>query len=61
MKALTYVAAGKFEFTDKPRPLIKEKTDAIVKVTLSSICSSDLHILHGSVPQARPGITVGHE
>lgn len=61
MKALTYVAAGKFEFTDKPRPLIKEKTDAIVKVTLSSICSSDLHILHGSVPQARRGITIGHE
>lgn len=61
MKALTYIAAGKFGFSDKPRPLIKEKTDAIVKVTLSSICSSDLHILHGSVTQARTGITVGHE
>lgn len=35
--------------------------DAIVKVTLSSICTSDLHIKHGSVPRAVPGITVGHE
>ena len=34
---------------------------AIVKVTLASICSSDLHIKHGSVPRAVPGITVGHE
>ncbi len=37
------------------------KEDAIVKVTLASICSSDLHIKHGSVPRAVPGITVGHE
>ena len=35
--------------------------DAIVKVTLASICSSDLHIKHGSVPRAVEGITVGHE
>ena len=38
-----------------------EQTDAIVRVTMSSICSSDLHIKHGSVPRAVPGITVGHE
>ena len=37
------------------------KKNAIVKVTLASICSSDLHIKHGSVPKAKPGITVGHE
>ena len=35
--------------------------DAVVKVTLASICSSDLHIKHGSVPRAVPGITAGHE
>ena len=35
--------------------------DAIVRVTLASICSSDLHIKHGAVPRAVPGITVGHE
>ena len=38
-----------------------QERDAIVKVTLASICSSDLHIKHGSVPRAVPGITVGHE
>lgn len=47
--------------TDKPKPKIQEPTDAIVRVTLGSICSSDLHIKHGSVPRAVPGITVGHE
>lgn len=46
---------------DKPKPTIIEPTDAIVRVTLGSICSSDLHIKHGSVPRAVPGITVGHE
>lgn len=39
----------------------KHERDAIVKVTLTSICSSDLHIKHGSVPRAVEGITVGHE
>ena len=47
--------------TDKPRPSIQSPTDAIVRVTLGSICTSDLHIKHGSVPRAVPGITVGHE
>lgn len=61
MKALTYISHGHFELIEKPRPVISDPKDAIVKVTLSSICSSDLHILHGSVPQARCGITVGHE
>lgn len=61
MKALTYTAAGRFELTEKPTPAIVDPKDAVVRVTLSSICSSDLHILHGAVPQARVGITVGHE
>lgn len=61
MKAFTYIEHGKFAMTDKPKPTILEPTDAIVKVTLSSICSSDLHIKHGSVPRAVLGITVGHE
>lgn len=61
MKAFTYIEHGKFAMTDKPKPTILKPTDAIVRVTLSSICSSDLHIKHGSVPKAVPGITVGHE
>ena len=46
---------------EKPKPTLIETTDAIVRVTMSSICTSDLHIKHGSVPRAVPGITVGHE
>lgn len=61
MKAYTYTDTGKFELLDKPVPSLQEPTDAIVKVTLSSICTSDLHIKHGSVPRAVKGITVGHE
>ena len=61
MKAYTYIEKGKFALTDKPKPKLKETTDAIVRVTLGSICTSDLHIKHGSVPRAVPGITVGHE
>ena len=61
MKAYTYVEKGHFEMMEKPRPTLQGPRDAIVRVTLSSICTSDLHIKHGSVPRAVPGITVGHE
>ena len=61
MKAYTYIEKGRFELLDKPKPEILDSKDAIVRVTLSSICSSDLHIKHGSVPRAVPGVTVGHE
>ncbi len=61
MIAYTYKEHGKFELADKPKPEIIDSRDAVVRVTLSSICSSDLHIKHGSVPRAVPGITVGHE
>lgn len=61
MLAYTYVEKGKFALMEKPRPRLMEAGDALVRVTLASICTSDLHILHGSVPRAVPGITVGHE
>lgn len=61
MKAYTYIEKGRFELLDKPKPELQDAKDAIVRVTMSSICSSDLHIKHGSVPRAVPGITVGHE
>ena len=61
MKALTYIEQGRFALTEKPKPQITDPKDAIVRVTLGSICTSDLHIKHGSVPKAVPGITVGHE
>ena len=61
MLTYTYISKGKFELTEKPKPTLLHERDAIVRVTLASICSSDLHIRHGSVPRAVEGITVGHE
>lgn len=61
MLAYTYKEQGKFVLEDKNKPVLLDETDAIVRVTLASICSSDLHIKHGAVPRAVPGVTVGHE
>ncbi len=61
MLAYTYIEKGKFELREKPKPELQNEKDAIVKITLASICTSDLHIKHGSVPRAVPGVTVGHE
>ena len=44
MLAYTYIKQGKFELIEKPKPELKDTRDAIVRVTLSSICTSDLHI-----------------
>lgn len=61
MLAYTYMGRGDFRLQEKPVPQLQDPRDAIVRVTLGSICTSDLHIKHGSVPRAVPGITVGHE
>lgn len=61
MLAYTYLEPGKFALKEKPVPVLQDERDALVRVTLASICTSDLHIKHGSVPRAVPGITVGHE
>ena len=61
MLTYTYIEKGKFALVEKPKPALTEPSDAVVRVTMSSICTSDLHIKHGSVPRAVPGITVGHE
>lgn len=61
MLTYTYKSKGNFCLVEKQKPKILNERDAIVKVTLASICSSDLHIKHGSVPKAVEGITVGHE
>lgn len=61
MKALVYKKNGKIELCEKPVPEIQDANDAIVKVTLSTICTSDLHIIHGAVPSAKEGVTLGHE
>lgn len=61
MLAYTHQKPGLFELIEKDKPQLIDSKDAIVRVTMSSICSSDIHIKHGSVPKAVPGITVGHE
>ena len=60
MKALVW-SGNKIEITEREKPSIMNPRDAIVKVTLSSICTSDLHIIKGYVPKAKPGIILGHE
>ena len=52
MKAYTYVSEGKFELMEKQKPVLMHERNAIAKITLASICSSNLHIKHGSVPRA---------
>ncbi|MDO4454857.1 MAG: alcohol dehydrogenase [Eubacteriales bacterium] len=61
MLAYTYKKQGEFVLEEKEKPTLQHDQDAIVRVTMASICSSDLHIKHGAVPRAVPGITVGHE
>ena len=61
MKAAVYHSRGKICLEERPMPEIISDTDAVVEVTLTTICSSDIHIKHGAVPQAREGIILGHE
>ena len=61
MKAVVYEENGQIILTDRPMPEILDERDAIVQVTLTTICSSDIHIKHGAVPRAVPGTILGHE
>lgn len=61
MMAAVYYGPGDLRLEKRPRPVLQHPNDAIVKVTLSSICTSDLHILNGAVPRAAPGTVLGHE
>ena len=55
MKAATYVSAGNLQLLDQPKPVIKNPTDAIVRVLKTTICGTDLHILGGDVPACKEG------
>ena len=61
MKAVVYKGNGILALEERPVPRILDEKDAIVKVTLTTICSSDIHIKHGAVPKAVPGTILGHE
>ena len=61
MKALVYQGPGKKVLEERPKPAITDPTDAIVKVTKTTICGTDLHILKGDVATCAPGRILGHE
>jgi len=61
MKALVYRGPGDRAWVERPRPAIQEATDAVVRITTSTICGTDLHIMKGDVPSVTPGRTLGHE
>lgn len=61
MKAVVYKGNGIISLEERPLPEIQKDTDAIVKVTVTTICSSDIHIKHGAVPRAKENIVLGHE
>ena len=61
MKALIFQGSGKKALEERPKPTIAEPTDAIVKITKTTICGTDLHILKGDVPTCQPGRVLGHE
>jgi alcohol dehydrogenase len=61
MKAVVYHGPDKISLDDVPVPKIIEPDDAILKVTTSTICGTDIHIQHGGVPTVKPGTILGHE
>jgi threonine dehydrogenase-like Zn-dependent dehydrogenase len=61
MRALVFKDFGTVELDDVPAPVIEEPGDAIVRVTTTAICGSDLHVLNGRIPGMTPGSTMGHE
>ena len=61
MKALIYDGPGQKSLADRPKPEIRAPSDAIVRITRTTICGTDLHILKGDVPTCKPGTILGHE
>ena len=61
MKALVYGGVGKIELKEVPVPKIQKSTDALIRITKTTICGTDLGIIKGKVPTVKPGTTLGHE
>ncbi len=61
MKALVYHGPGRKTLEDMPKPSLRKATDALVRITKTTICGTDLHILKGDVPTVREGRILGHE
>jgi hypothetical protein len=61
MKALAWMGKNTVEMIDCPKPKVIEDTDVILKITGSTVCGSDLHLLHGTVVELQKGDILGHE
>ncbi|MEO9211198.1 MAG: zinc-dependent alcohol dehydrogenase family protein [Ginsengibacter sp.] len=61
MKGLVYGGPGKIELKEIPKPRVEKPTDALVKIIKTTICGTDLGILHGKTPSCKPGTVLGHE
>lgn len=61
MKALVYLGPGQKSLDERPKPHLSAQTDAIIKMTRTTLCGTDLHILKGHVPTCRAGRILGHE
>jgi len=61
MKALVFRGPDSLALEDRPRPKILEATDAVVRITTTTICGTNLHILKGGVPTIADGRVLGHE
>ena len=61
MKAVVFHGIGDIRFEDVPEPRIQDPTDAIIKITASAICGTDLHMVRGTLSGMQPGTIIGHE
>ena len=61
MKAVVFYGVGDIRLAEQPDPRIRERTDAVVRITASAICGTDLHMVRGTLPGMKPGTILGHE
>ena len=61
MKAVVFHGIGDIRLEDVPEPKLQEPTDAIVRLTASAICGTDLHFIRGTMSDMEPGTVLGHE
>lgn len=61
MRAVVYRGPGNIRLEEMPEPVVRDPEDVVVRVTLAGICGSDLHVLHGLLPQMEAGSVIGHE
>jgi threonine dehydrogenase-like Zn-dependent dehydrogenase len=61
MKAVVFRGIGKIALENVPEPKLKEPTDAIIRITSSAICGTDLHFIRGTAPGVKEGRVLGHE